>query len=475
MQYHWCFLILSVLALLVTPKTSFCASPFSDLTQAHWSYPFVKKSVDEGILQGHNGKFDGQGQLDRFQIAVITARLLDKTRPKNYVELQHELRSRDSLLETFEEELEVLEHRVSTLDNEYLEIVRQRDKGVAQRRVDIPISAFASFGLIKTDDQNAGIPHTRFVEADSLFFTIPQVSLGLDKEVAKDTHFHGQFDFGSQINGVQGVTINEAFFTFAELFEDTKARMGYFALPFTTEHIGPFRTAQRTITPSWINTLNEAWRLFGVSAEGHYQERNIAWTFGVGSGTETNTLFDTPTRLALFNDAPGGGANIERDDAFSYFFQIGREVSEKGAFGWKFGYFDNNGRPNQVGTPTSQEISFWQLSFEVPYRDFTIMGHLLDGDWQLIGSPTTDGFKSWNILVNYKICGRDNATIRFDDWEFARGGPGRSGFAITAAYNHQVTENSYLQFEFLTPQEEDDSTNVDADDDLIQLRYKVFF
>ena len=272
------------------------------------------------------------------------------------------------------------------------------------------------------------------------------------------------------------MTVNEAYFTFDRLFKDTKGRLGYLALlPFSTEHIGPFRTARLTITPSWINTLNEAWRLYGVSAAGNYPGKNINWTLGVGTGAETDSLIDTPTRLALFNDSPGGGANVERDDAFSYFVEIGRDVSEKGAFGWKFGYFDNNGRPNQVGTPTSQEISFWQLAFEVPYKKFTFMGHLMDGDWQLIGSPTTDGLKSWNILINYEISQRDNATIRFDDWDFGRGGPGRSGFAVTAAFNHQATANSYLQFEFLTPRADDDAANPDADDDIIQLRYKVHF
>ncbi len=469
-------LLALIVIVIVLPASLFAKSPFKDLPKSHWSYPYVMKSVDAGILQGHDGKFDGNNKLDRFQTAVVTARLLKKKgQPLKKSQLMNELRARDSLFETFEEELEVLQHRVKTLDNEYLEIARMKDKATPKAKRENPFSGFGSFGLVKTDDQQNGVPLTRFAEADTMFFTVPQVSLGLDKHIDEETYFHVQFDFGSELNGQAGVTINEAYFEFEELLKHTNGRAGYFALPFSTEHRGPFRTTRLTITPSWINTLNEAWRVYGLSIEGDYPRKDVVWTLGGGSGAETNTLIDTPGRLALFNEQPGGGANVERDDSYCYYAMFSREVTDDGRFGYQAGYFDNNGKPNQVGTPTSMDVSFWQLSFETLYKDFRVMGHLLDGDWQLIGNPTGDGFKSWNILVNYEINEENSATIRFDDWEFGRGGAGRSGNAFTFAFNHQINDNCLLQFEYLTPRAEEDAANPDADDDVIQIRYKVHF
>ena len=160
--------------LLLAPSLVFAASPFTDLSETHWSYSYVLKSVDDGILQGNGGKFEGQRQLDRYQIAVVTSRLLDKIMPNNYVELQRGLLSHETLMETLEEELEVVQHRLSTLDNEFLELSRERGKADSVGNMDVPFTAFASFGLVKSDDQNNGIPYTRFAEqGHTLFHSSP--------------------------------------------------------------------------------------------------------------------------------------------------------------------------------------------------------------------------------------------------------------------------------------------------------------
>ena len=52
------------------------AGPFSDVPSGHWAYKAIDKATEAGILQGYDGKFNGNKTLNRYQMAVVVSRML---------------------------------------------------------------------------------------------------------------------------------------------------------------------------------------------------------------------------------------------------------------------------------------------------------------------------------------------------------------------------------------------------------------
>lgn len=51
---------------------------FTDVPKGFWAYDAVQYVVEAGMLQGYDGKFHGKRLLNRYQMAVIIAKLLAK-------------------------------------------------------------------------------------------------------------------------------------------------------------------------------------------------------------------------------------------------------------------------------------------------------------------------------------------------------------------------------------------------------------
>lgn len=67
--------ILTLLAVALVASPAFA---FRDVPANHWAYDAINKAVDQGILQGYNNMFHGKKTLNRFQMAVVVARMLDR-------------------------------------------------------------------------------------------------------------------------------------------------------------------------------------------------------------------------------------------------------------------------------------------------------------------------------------------------------------------------------------------------------------
>lgn len=71
--------LLVVLAVMVAFAAPLMAGQFSDLPENHWAYEAVEKLVAAGIMTGYtDGTFQGKNTLNRFEIAVMLAKLLDQ-------------------------------------------------------------------------------------------------------------------------------------------------------------------------------------------------------------------------------------------------------------------------------------------------------------------------------------------------------------------------------------------------------------
>jgi hypothetical protein len=461
-------------------------APFSDVPRTHWAYDAIQKAVAHGILQGYDGKFDGKRLLNRYQMAVIVAKMLDKVQGGGAVaapdgDLKKMIANLEALTIEFADELALLNVKVSTLEDTVKELQAGKPmKHVAAPTGEIGFTAFASFALVSTDDYTGGGARTRYtaVSPDQMFFTMPQVSMGVDKEVNPGVFFHAQFDYASDVNTPIGgnVNINEAYFFLDEMFGDIGGKMGAFAVPGSMEHNGPFRTCNLTITPSAINTAFEQIRPYGLELQKtkDVQPDDIMWKFGIVSGTDLSTG-GAVGRIGLFNDSPAASYNaIERDDGIGFYIMIGKKPQRTGQFGWNLSYFTNGG-DDSATTGASAEVSLFNLGFEWSNDDILILAQYLSGDDEY--GATQNEFDSFYFLVNYKVDEKQSVTLRYDDFTAnnTAGVAYDDGNAITFAYNRKVTDNSIMQFEYLMVDEDAVAPASDEDDDLWQFRYKVHF
>ncbi|MBP2655089.1 MAG: S-layer y domain protein [Firmicutes bacterium] len=89
------------------------ANPFSDVPANHWAYGAVKKLADAGIIDGADGKFNGDKTLTRYEIAQIVARAVareDRANAANKLLI-------NKLAKEFDNELKTLGVRVTSLEN----------------------------------------------------------------------------------------------------------------------------------------------------------------------------------------------------------------------------------------------------------------------------------------------------------------------------------------------------------------------
>jgi len=66
-------LVLSTSAVLAEPNDS-----FADVSTNHWAFEAVNQLAKDGIINGNNGKFNGDNTMTRYEMAKIVAEALAK-------------------------------------------------------------------------------------------------------------------------------------------------------------------------------------------------------------------------------------------------------------------------------------------------------------------------------------------------------------------------------------------------------------
>ncbi len=97
------------------------AAKFNDVPSHHWAKEAVGQSVEAGILQGYDGKFHGNKTLNRYEIAVIVARLLDKFEEASMTEVdtkeeEERLAAITDVLKKLRQELTHLNERTDAIE-----------------------------------------------------------------------------------------------------------------------------------------------------------------------------------------------------------------------------------------------------------------------------------------------------------------------------------------------------------------------
>jgi hypothetical protein len=503
--------------------SAYAANPFSDVPRTHWAYESIQKAVDAGILQGYEGKFHGDKLVNRYQMAVIVKKILDTVGSKGGATgagmKPDDIKNLEQLTIEFADELALLNTKVSTLEDSFVQLRGEVDKlkggsgaGATGGGLTNAFTGMVSVALLNTDDGAGTTPpvggfggpvRTRYAGApDQTFFSIPQASIALDKEVGEGIGLHVQYDYGTNGLGVgaaldgtsQGaaVGLNEAYLLVDEIFGDIGAKIGGFALPFQSWEVnGPFRTCNYTITPSVINTAFEVSRVVGleISKMKDVDPADFQWRLGIFNGSD----------VALGGSAAAGGIGFQNDiagmagltnsatfdDSFGFYLDLESGNDPDRNWGWRLGFFDMGGDNGNVGPgpAASDEIDGFNVGFWWKNDDFRVMLQYLNANAEsgVIGGATDIDSDAWYILINYQMNEDSSLSLRYDDWENENNVPGitggSEGDSFTFAYNRKTSDTSMFQFEWISPDE--DALNVpgsgDIDDDLVQLRYKVWF
>ena len=475
--------LLCAVAVTMLASSALAAPRFTDVPATHWAYDAIARAVEAGILQGYDGKFEGNRLLDRYQMASVVGKLLDaraagKPAGMSADQWTKGLKDLEALTVEFGDELATMKIKVATLESGLADLRHAAMEAAPVASGNSGFTAFAAVALVDGDKDWGTVAPPRGAATDAIgapdgmSFDVPQVSLGLDREISSGTVFHAQFDFDAQINGGSGgVSVNEAYVLFDDLVAGLDGKVGAFALPFSKEHTGPFRTCDLTISASVLSSYVEAIRGYGVEIGDTLAGRleGLKWTFGVVSGTdEISPAGLVPFALSAMQ--PAVNTSGEGDDGFGWYVQVADGVRKDRPFGWYVGYFDNGGDDNAPAwTP---ETDFVVAGVDYAEGDVRVLVGYLDGS----SKSTVDiSQTTWYVLLNVALTDRNSATVRFDDWELGSGGPDHSGQALTFAFNRKISANQMLQFEWVSPDLDTAAGIADPKDDLIQIRYKVNF
>lgn len=218
--------------------------PFSDVPQGHWAYEAIKKAVDAGILQGWENKFHGGKVVNRYQMAVVVARMIDRLgvmRAGNRTITAQDVANLEALTIEFADELALLNVKVNKLEDAVAGIRKDIDwvkqewaSGGAKGGISGAMSVRGVFTgdggpswnigpFTGAGSQNpapaatgaiaryrggpvsgTGAVATPFIYDNRNFATVSNFSINIDRWFDPHIHFHSQIDINAE--GARDIT-----------------------------------------------------------------------------------------------------------------------------------------------------------------------------------------------------------------------------------------------------------------------------
>ncbi len=107
------------------------AATFSDVPASHWAYQAVSEMSEKGIIQGFpNGTFKGNQNVSRYQLAMITARMLANLEQNGIGSIaKTDLQTLEKLTVEFADELALLGVKVTALEDD-MQVVKEDVAGL---------------------------------------------------------------------------------------------------------------------------------------------------------------------------------------------------------------------------------------------------------------------------------------------------------------------------------------------------------
>ncbi len=170
-------LVLFIMVAFVMSAATAFAGPFSDVPAGHWAYKAIEKAVEAGILQGYDGKFHGNKTLNRYQMAVVVARMLDRIETMGPGKVsKKDIENLEALTIEFADELALLNVKVSTLEDGFADLKKDVDvlkKDYASGGAKAGISGLLQTRLVLTDEDHDNFTGRGFNAADGAVSAFP--------------------------------------------------------------------------------------------------------------------------------------------------------------------------------------------------------------------------------------------------------------------------------------------------------------
>ena len=220
-------------------KSAESGGPFSDVPRGHWAYDAVQRAAEAGILQGWSGEFHGNKVVNRYQMAVVVARMLDRVgvlKANGKVITGQDIANLESLVIEFADELALLNVKVSALEDTVAGLRRDVDliksdmrgvgaragiTGVVEMRSVLtdtgsnayrfgaaPAGATSALTRYRGQQTFPAVGTAPAVFDRRMFGTVSNLALDIDREFDPHTHFHAQLNVNAEgSNDVQNADL----------------------------------------------------------------------------------------------------------------------------------------------------------------------------------------------------------------------------------------------------------------------------
>ena len=122
--------IIASAAMLLAGAAIASANPFSDVPASHWAYQAVNSMAEKGIIQGFpNGTFKGNQNVTRYQLAMITAKMIANVENCGGSVSKTDLQTLEKLTVEFADELALLGVKVTALEDD-MQVVKEDVAGL---------------------------------------------------------------------------------------------------------------------------------------------------------------------------------------------------------------------------------------------------------------------------------------------------------------------------------------------------------
>ncbi|SNY24415.1 S-layer homology domain-containing protein [Orenia metallireducens] len=102
------------LALLFTMSVPAIANPFNDVPEGHWAYDAIQKAAQAGLLEGYgDGTYKASQDLTRYEVAALTARVLEKVETKDNEVSAEAVEAITALAQEFDAELAQINEKLA--------------------------------------------------------------------------------------------------------------------------------------------------------------------------------------------------------------------------------------------------------------------------------------------------------------------------------------------------------------------------
>lgn len=435
-------LSLLMVALLATP-----ALAFKDVPPNHWAYDAINKAVEAGILQGYNNMFHGKKTLNRFQMAVVVARMLDKVGKGGGGVDKDALKQLEALVTEFADELALLNVKVGKLEET---VANMPKKAGGKAEVAAPAAAPGSVSIADGALKIGGIFKNWYLMSDN------DVAGGVDNEtfalrnarllfwhkLTDDIKIFVQNDFASGMVVDFKATIklpnSENTFNFGRYLTPITHYMhkNITQLDFIDYPIAVYKLGQMGgPTPNPYGTVG--WP--ATDGAGVWRQDGMHFTFGE----------DTKFYLGVFNGNTannGLAQNFTDDEDKAIMLKIEFKGTDKikGAI-W---LYQDDVTPVPPAT-TAGELDAMGLWFSYKHKSFDFLAEYITQDW----NPATGTNESDSIMAQFIVPMTKDKTdfmLRFEQYDYDNGLTGDAGDhdRMTIGFRWKMHERAHWQLEY---------------------------